>query len=94
MRKPEFTKEQLEYLQDLLTVGCCHTSGTHDPEHFSRGKYICVNQMSDAFRHAITTLNLEFRVRSYPGCGCCNNYPEKKKGQGTYVNEKFIPLEQ
>lgn len=50
MNKVKFTKEQLEYLEEIFAIPCCHVSGTHDPIHYQERKYICGIQYREALK--------------------------------------------
>lgn len=69
-------------IQELLTLSCCHISGTHDPEHFSKREYICNDQIVDAFRNICLILKINPVVKHSENCGWCRDYPDKQKGDG------------
>jgi len=56
--KPEFTKEQLKYLRNLLAIEPCHITGEHEPNHHLKGR-ICNYQRGDAWRRAMVALGLD-----------------------------------
>lgn len=61
-----YTREEL---LSAMTLAPCHVTGTHDPEHTP--KYVCQQQMSDAFRAVLrligaTVDDLPRRPHSYP----------------------------
>jgi len=78
----EFTEEQLKYLEELAWIPCCHTTGMHDPTHFEQGKYICTLQKSHAFERFCKELGINPQTKSESNCYWCNNYPDKRKGEG------------
>ncbi len=81
----EFTGEQLKYLEDLLWLPCCHTTGTHDPSHYRERKYVCVYQKEKALHRLCETLGLNPQTKSKDDCYWCNEgteAEEEKKGEG------------
>ena len=73
------SKQQIE---DMLWIPCCHTSGIHNPTHFSEKKYICSDQCKKALIRFCKEIGINPRTKSDPKCGWCNDYQEKKKGEG------------
>ena len=74
MKKPKFSKDQSEYLREILTPPCCHVSGEHDPVHFKeQPKKVCSIQKARAYERALR----ELRFGIIPGrkeeeiCGWC-----------------------
>ena len=55
---PEFTEEQIEWLKDMLTPRCCHTSGMHDPCHYTEQKYVCKSQKAECYDHTRLSLGM------------------------------------
>ena len=47
--KPEFTDKQLTFLKDIFTPRCCHITGMHDPQHYEKKKYVCLDQKAKAY---------------------------------------------
>ena len=89
-RPPDFTPTQQAWLREMLTPGCCHTSGEHDPRHFRQDKHVCLYQRSDTYNTLRTALGLgdvqPQEARSTPGCVWCEEYderPERLKTEGT-----------
>jgi len=78
----KFSKEQLEYLEEVFTLPCCHTSGMHSPTHFQNREYICQSQIKKAFMKGCNELGINPQVKSDPNCGWCKSYPDKKAGEG------------
>lgn len=76
MKKPKFTKEQMEFLREILTPPCCHVSGEHDPTHFrEKPARVCYIQKQVAYDHALVML----RIGSVPGKSKKNCYWCSKK---------------
>lgn len=69
-------------LELYLFIPCCHTTGEHDPEHFAQRRYICKDQMAEAFKRFCSDLGVNPTVRSKPGCSWCAEYPEYRAGEG------------
>ena len=78
----EFSKEQLEYLEELFRLPCCHISGMHNPTHFQDREYVCNRQKTHAYESGCKELGINPQVKSKPGCGWCRDYPDKMKGEG------------
>lgn len=79
MTKKTYTIKEIE---KLLWLPCCHLSGMHDPLHFQERKGICHNQKVKALERLCKALKINPKVKSDPDCGWCEDYPEKKKGEG------------
>jgi len=82
--KPIFTPEQMEFLKEILTLPCCHTTGMHDPTHYYEGRYICEGQKTAAWLRACKALGIDLtepRIKSESDCYWCNNHPEYKDVQ-------------
>lgn len=73
---PEFTDEQLVYLEALLAAGCCHTTGMHDPTHWRENGTVCWQSMHEPYKRALRELNLDVPIRSDFDCGWCRDYYE------------------
>lgn len=66
MKKPDFTKEQLDWLIDKLRLPCCHVTGEHDPTHFVDRKYICDIQIAKSWERLVVALGLAEVVKQEP----------------------------
>lgn len=77
MKKAEIKAE----IEKLLVIYCCHTTGTHDPEHFTEEKYVCRDQMAEALERLCNDLGIEkIPVRSdMKNCHWCQDYKEYRK---------------
>lgn len=77
----QFSRKQKQFLTDLLTPRCCHTTGLHDPQHFVEGKYVCNDQKARAFDRARKYLGLPevtpADAVSEDGCERCKNAKAK-----------------
>lgn len=73
----------IEKLKLALIPKCCHISGEHDPEHFTKEKYVCTHQKSECFDEARNILGMgeatPQEAEPRPDCGWCN---------GKYTNGK------
>lgn len=85
----ECMAEILEMLELWAYIPCCHTTGMHDPEHFSKQQYICRDQKAEAFERFCKDLGINPVTRSKPGCGWCRDYPHYRKGEGM----RLFPVE-
>jgi len=77
--KESYTREEIE---QMLWLPCCHTSGMHDPVHFQERKYVCEHQKADALERFCKALGINPATKSRVDCGWCEDYPEKKNGEG------------
>ena len=95
MSVPEFSKEPLDYLSELLTPGCCHTTGEHNPRHFFNDPTdLCRSQRSEAWDHAIEQLGLDIEAAvSYEHCGSCKRHIERLKKGVTFRVSDHGPVD-
>ena len=71
-----FTEQQVEWLADVLTPRCCHTTGLHNPDHFVDQAFICADQWRDSAHRLVKQLGIEDRftvesARPTEGCRSC-----------------------
>ena len=59
MNKPDFTPEQMTWLEEALRPPCCHVSGHHNPTHWTKGGYVCMYQKSAAYESFRAALGLD-----------------------------------
>jgi len=78
----DFSSKHLKAIEEMARLPCCHVSGEHDPTHFQEGRGICFLQKYKAYDRLCKELGINPEVKSEPDCFWCNNYPEKKKGEG------------
>ena len=78
----------LEEIEEKLWIPCCHTSGMHDPKHFQDQKYICGDQVQVALHRFCTEMGINPVTKSDPDCTWCEQYPEKKNGEGLGLIQK------
>lgn len=71
---PEFTEEQLTYLEAMLALECCHATGMHDPDHFKKHGSVCRISMEKAWIRIVDRLGIEVPVYSAHDCGWCRDY--------------------
>lgn len=69
-------------IEEMLTLPCCHISGTHNPTHYQNREYICKDQIADAFENLCRKLLINPKVRHSDNCGWCRDYPDKTNGDG------------
>lgn len=70
LQAPQFSEEQLDYLLRILTPGCCHVSGMHDPTHYrKRPEQLCHLQKARAWQRAVAHLGLAIE-RAIPEQDC------------------------
>jgi len=72
-----YTAEQIE---KMLWLPCCHTTGMHDPSHYSLRKYICDSQKAEALERFCKEIGINPKTKSDPNCGWCfedNGKPTK-----------------
>ena len=69
-------------IEEMILIPCCHISGMHDPMHFQERKYICESQKAEALEGLCAKLGINPVTKSHPDCGWCEDYIEKKKGEG------------
>lgn len=95
MSVPDFSKEQLDYLSELLTPGCCHTTGEHNPRHFLADPTdLCQSQRSEAWDHAVEQLGIDIEAAvSHEHCGHCKRHVERLKKGVTFQVLLGGPLE-
>ena len=48
-RRPEFSEEQLAWIEQALRPLCCHVSGEHAPDHWYRRGRVCEIQKRNAY---------------------------------------------
>ena len=76
MKKPEFTPEQMAWLEAALRPPCCHVSGMHNPTHWTKGGYVCFYQKTEAYERFRDALGLPLVVGSDcvpdPECYWCH----------------------
>jgi hypothetical protein len=73
MKKPAFTSEQLNWLKEMLTPSCCHTSGEHNPTHFEENpEKLCYLQKYKTYDRICNELGFkDIIARPDPKCGWC-----------------------
>lgn len=89
----EFSKEQLKYLENLLWIPCCHTTGTHDPVHYRERKYICSLQKAKTLVRFCKELGLNPQTKSRDDCYWCNTgekADEERKGEGLRLFQEAV----
>lgn len=74
--------EIAEMLELWLYIPCCHTSGTHDPQHFDERRFICSYQKAEALERFCKDLGINPVTRSKPDCCWCRDYLHYRKGEG------------
>ena len=79
MEEKTYTVKEIE---EMLQFPCCHVYGTHDPEHYEKGKYVCTLQVEKAFRNLCKQLKINPKVKHRDKCGWCKDYPKYTKGDG------------
>ena len=82
MKRPKFTKEQLDWLRSILKPSCCHVSGEHDPKHFEeQPKRICYIQKYKAYDKAMKALRFA-PMTGIPEdeCGWCEDRRKRLSG--------------
>lgn len=72
----------LEVLELWLYLPCCHTSGMHNPSHFSEREYICSEQKAETLERFCHDLGVNPTTKSTPDCSWCRDYPHYRKGEG------------
>lgn len=90
----EFSKEQLKYLEELLWLPCCHTTGMHNPSHYRERKYVCTLQKEKALIRLCETLGLNPQTKSRDDCYWCNRgtkSEEERKGEGLRLFHSSTP---
>jgi hypothetical protein len=55
-----------------IEVPCCHTTGTHDPTHFNKRKYVCIDQLGRALLRVSIRRKIPLVLVSSPDCSWCN----------------------
>lgn len=75
-------KYSAQEIEDMLTLPCCHTSGTHSPTHYRDSEYICNDQIAEAFESICLKLLINPKVEHSDNCGWCRDYPAYTKGDG------------
>lgn len=68
---PEFTDEQLTYLEAILATECCHMAGMHDPTHWRKDGTVCWQSMEKPYKRAIRELGIKVPIYSAHDCGWC-----------------------
>ena len=63
-------EDLLQKLSDAARPGCCHTTGEHDPSHFTEGKYLCEDQKAQAWHRVILLLGLDHYNSPEAAQGC------------------------
>ena len=58
-REVENLRGLVSEMAEVLAPLCCHITGTHDPTHFTEGKYLCDSQKAEAWHRAILLLGLD-----------------------------------
>lgn len=85
MNEKTYTAKEIE---EMLWLPCCHTSGMHDPVHFQERRYICEHQQSEGLQRFCKELGINPKTKSDPECGWCEDYKEKKAGEGLGLLDK------
>ena len=85
MAEKTYTAKEIE---EILWLPCCHVSGMHDPVHFQERKYVCEHQKTEALERLCKKLGINLQTKADPDCGWCEDYPEKKKGEGLKLFRK------
>jgi len=74
-----YTKDEIEA---MLELPCCHITGTHNPRHYIERKYICQDQVAEAFHNLVKKLGLNPVVKHSEDCLTCSRNPDKTGGDG------------
>lgn len=80
MTTPNFTNAQIDFLKDIFTPRCCHTTGLHDPMHFEKKRFVCELQKAEAFDRGRELLGFgevtPDEAIPKKDCGWCNRKQE------------------
>lgn len=73
---PDFSNEQLVYLEAILAAECCHMTGMHDPTHWKEDGTVCWQSMEKPYKRALRELDLDVPIHSAHDCGKCRDWYE------------------
>lgn len=71
---PEFSDEQMLYLEAVMALPCCHVTGMHDPKHWVEDGNVCKHMALGAWRNAMHQLDLEVPIVTSADCGKCGDW--------------------
>lgn len=88
---PEFSEEQLVYLEAVLAYECCHMTGMHDPQHWREDGTVCWQEMHKPYKRILEELDLDAPVVSSDGCSWCNDTFEGEEAPYSEEHPTYNP---